>query len=168
MGIVIMALFLSLTTGEFSSSVSMAKADLQAKVRLAMDWIVKDIRQTYPSQIDSNDPTVSHIKFKKVTGIVDATGEDYTVTSDYTEYNYTSALNQLTRNEVDDSGKITRSWNFTNITQASFYTAPGQSLAPGGILTSRKLIVVITGQSQVRNSLILNQTLTEEVKIRND
>jgi prepilin-type N-terminal cleavage/methylation domain-containing protein len=167
LGIIIMALFLTLTTGEFSSSVSMAKTDLQAKVRRVMDWIVKDVRQTNPIQINTNNPTANHIKFKKVTGIDNDSG-NHTLSSNYIEYNYTSVSGSLTRNEVSEDGSMLHSWVFSNITQSPFYTATEVPLATDGILTSKKLIIVITGQSQVRNSLTLNQTLTEEVKIRND
>ncbi|MCX5701913.1 MAG: prepilin-type N-terminal cleavage/methylation domain-containing protein [Candidatus Omnitrophica bacterium] len=172
MGIIFMALFLSLTTAEFSSSVSSAKTDLQAKLRLVMDLIIRDVRQTSSSEgrIDFSNPppSESYIKFVKVTGVDNVTPQIYTLTSDYIEYNYTAALNQLSRNEVNDSGSIIKSWNFTNLTQVSFYTAPGVPLAQGEIAESRKLLVNITGQTQVRNSLVINQTLSEEVKIRND
>jgi prepilin-type N-terminal cleavage/methylation domain-containing protein len=168
MGMIMAGLFLSLTKGEFASSVSMSKADLQAKIRRIMDWIVKDARQTNLIQINANDhdPTGNHTKFKTVTGI--DSGGNYTFSTNYIEYNYTSASEELVRHEVNETGSILQSWVFNNITQSPFYTATGVPLAPGGILSSKKLIVVISGESQVRGSLVLNQTLTAEVKIRND
>lgn len=166
MGIIMAALLSSLTKGEFASSVSMSKADLQAKIRRIMDWIAKDVRQTNLIQINANDPTGNHTKFKTVTGI--DSGGNYTFSTNYTEYNYTAASDELSRHEVNETGSILQSWIFNNITQSPFYTTTGVPLAPGGILSSKKLIIVISGESQVRNSLLLNQTLTEEVKIRND
>jgi hypothetical protein len=167
MVVVFMALFLSLSTGEFSFSVSIAKADLQAKVRRVMDWIVKDVRQTNLIQINNNDPSINHIRFKKVTGIDNSIG-NYTLSSDYVDYDYDSMSGNLTRSEINEVGTTLKSWIFSNITQSPFYTAQGVPLAPGGILTNKKLIIVISAQNQARGSLILDQTLTEEVKIRNE
>lgn len=179
---------MSLTSGEFSSSVSSAKADLQAKVRLIMDWIVKDLRSTDRDEInaDDNDPAVNHIKFKKVADIyIDSVNNTTSMimSSNYTEYNYTADLSRLTRNELYSNGTIIpgRSRNFPNttnvsnhdefvkfyITDVSFYVEPGVPLDEEHS-SEGKLIVNITGQSQFRNSTILNQTLSEEVKIRNE
>ena len=172
--VVMTALFLSLSTGEFSNSVGSAKADLQAKVRLILDWIVKDVRGTTLIEINTCRPlinaycpSVNHIQFRKVTGIDNTTGQ-YTLNNNYIEYIYSSNTQQLTRNEMDGTGLILRSWIFNNITQLPFYVALGDPLDPGDILTNRKLVIVITGQSQVRNALTLNFSLTEEVKIRNE
>lgn len=170
LGIIISALFFTLTRGEFSSAVSSAKADLQAKVRSIMEWVTKDVRETNLVQIDTNNPSVNHIKFRKVTGM-DDTGS-YTFADHYIEYNYDSALSQLTRNKIDvTSGTILQSSVFDNITQSPFKVAVGvpleQSPSAGNILFYKKLLIVIAGQSQVKNSLTLNFSLTEEVKIRN-
>jgi len=170
LSIILGALFFSLTAGESAGSLGLAKADLQAKVRLIMDWIVKDVRQASLIQINTNFPSGDHIKFKKVTGIDDLTGS-YTFSPDYTEYSYDSVSGNLTRSEVDNSGSVLRSLVFDNITQSPFYTADGVSLTqspnPGNILEAKKLIIVIAAQSQVRNSRILNFSITEEAKIRN-
>ena len=171
LGIIISALFFSLTRGEFSSAVSSAKADLQAKVRSIMEWVTKDVRETSLGQINTpdNNPSVNHIKFRKVTGIDGAGG--YTFADHYIEYDYDSALSQLTRNKIDvTSGAILQSSVFDNITQSPFYVGVGPPLDPlddGKILTSKKLLIIIAGQSQVKNSLTLNFSLTEEVKVRN-
>jgi hypothetical protein len=95
------------------------------------------------------------------------------VASNYIEYNYNNVSSQIIRNEIDTGGSIVGSWVFNNITESPFYTAPGVPLvgtpgAPGNIVIAKKLLVVIAGQRQVRNSLTLNLTLTEEVKIRNE
>ena len=163
--VVMTALFLSLSTGEFSNSVSSAKADLQAKVRLIMDWIVKDARQTYRVQINNNGPSANYIKFKTVAGIDGGGGHAYN--PNYIEYSYDSVSQQLTRREINDLGSTLRSFVFNNITQSPFYTAPGVALTGSGV-PGNKLIIVIAGQSLVRNSLTLNFSLTAEVKIRNE
>lgn len=170
LGIIISALFFSLTRGEFSSAVSSAKADLQAKVRSIMDWVTKDVRETNLVQIDSNNPSVNHIKFRKVTGM-DGTGS-YTFADHYIEYNYDNTSAQLTRNKIDVlTGTILQSSVFDNITQPPFKVAVGvpleQSPSAGNILFYKKLLIFIAGQSQVKNSLTLNFSLTEEVKVRN-
>lgn len=167
MGAILAALFYSLTSSEFLSVVSSAKTDLQAEVRQAIDWIAKDVRQTNLIQINTNNPSGSHIKFKKVTGIDNSTG-NYALSDNYIEYDYDAVSGDLVRNEVDDGGTILQSWVFHNITQAPFYSSQGVVLAPGDILNSKKLVVVIAGQGQVRSSLTLNFSLTGEVKIRNE
>lgn len=168
LSVLLAALFVGLTSGNFSSSVSSAKVDLQSKIRIIMDWILRDVRQTNLVEINTNAPTADHIKFKKVTGIDNNTG-NYTLSADFIEYTYNSASSELTRNEIDGAtGSILKSVVFSNMTQSPFYSAPAVPLAPGDILTSKRLVIVIAGRNQVRNSLVLNLTLTEEVKIRNE
>jgi prepilin-type N-terminal cleavage/methylation domain-containing protein len=166
LSIIIAALFLTLNTGEFSNTVASTRVDLQSQVRRLIDWIAKDVRQTSLIEINNNGPSVSHIKFKKVIGI-DGSG-NYLLSSNYTEYSYNSTTSELLRNELDNGGSVLRSWVYTNITQAPFYTAVGVPLVGGDILNSKKLVIVISGQSLVRNILPLNFTLSEEVKIRNE
>jgi hypothetical protein len=170
MGVVMAAVFLSLTTGVFSSSVSSAKADLRTEVRRAMDLVAQDVRLTYPHQIHDNNPSASHIKFKQVIGIYN-TGPDageHQTKPDFVEYTFDSSNNTLTRKIVDDGGAVSSSLVFDNIVQPPFYTDIGVPLTAEGILNSRKLVIVIAGRSLVRGSLILNSSLTEEVMIRND
>lgn len=168
--IILTALVLTLTTGQSSNSIALAKADLQAKVRRITDWIVRDARQTCLIEINSNTPSQNHIKFKKVTGVNEGTG-NYTLAANYIEYDYDAAQDTLTRNEVNDVGVVLNSWEFDHITQSPFYAAQGNPLDAGDILTSKKLVIIIAGQDQitVRGSpLTLSFSLTEEVKIRNE
>lgn len=169
LSVVMAALLLSLTTTELSNSESSAKADLQGEVRLIMDWIVKDVRQTNPIQINNNNPSGYHIKFQQVTGINNTTGQ-YTLNPNYIEYNYDSVSGRLSRNEIDAFGTIHETWVFDNIAQSPFYTqvAPNVALQRGDILTSKKLIIIVAAQKQLRKSLTLNFSLTEEVKLRNE
>jgi len=165
--VVFTALFITLTTGEFSNAVSSAKADLQANVRTAMNSALKDVRQTSLIQINSNAPTPTHIKFKKITGIDNATG-NYSLSDNYIEYTYDPASLSLSRDEVDAGGAVLKSQVFNDITEDPFYSDTGVPLAAGGILSSKKLVVVISGQGHVRGNLDLSFSLTEEVKIRNE
>jgi len=158
------ALFLSLTTGEFSNAITSAKIDLQAHVRLVMDLIVKDVRQANILGINNNSPSVNHIRFKKVTGIDNTTGS-YSLSANYTDYTYDPVSLTLTRSEIDAGGNVIKSIVFSDITQAPFYTALGVPLVFNGLIASKKLIIVISGRRQARQ--ILNFSLSEEVKIRN-
>lgn len=167
LGLLITALFLSLTTSEFSHSVTSAKADLQAKIRYVIDWIVKDVRQANLTEINNNNPSGSHVKFRKVMGIDNSTG-NYVLSTNYIEYSFDAASEQLLRREVDPAGNILQSWTFSNITKLPFYTAPGVALTEGAILNSGKLIVLIEGQNQFKGSSTITFSLTEEVRIRNE
>ncbi len=167
LAIIMSSLFFTLTRGEFCNTMISAKTDLQLRVRMVMDWIVKDVRQTNLIQINSNTPTQDHIKFKQVTGIDNTTGS-YTLSSNYIEYNYDSAIHTLTRNEIDSDGTtVLRTWSFDNIMQSPFYSDVGFPLTNGAILTSKRLIVIIEGQNQAKGA-VLDFSLTEGVKIRNE
>lgn len=165
--VVFAALFSVLNVGEFSNTVSSAKADLQAKVRTAMDSILKDVRQTSIIQINSNDPSPTHIKFKKVTGIDNTTGS-YSLSDNYIEYTYDADLLSLVRNEVNAGGTVLKSQTFNDITEAPFYSSTGVPLVAGGILSSKKLVLVVAGKNNIRGGLNLSFSLTEEVKVRNE
>ncbi len=165
--LIMTSLFFALTRSEFSNSIVSAKADLQVKVRTVIDWIVKDTRQSNLIQINTNSPTQDHIKFKQVTGINNVTGE-YTFSSTYIEYDYDSGTDVLTRNEIDADGTtVLRSWDFDNIMESPFYSDVATPLAANAILSSKKLVIVIAGQCQVRGTT-LDLSVTEEVKIRNE
>lgn len=165
--LIITALLFSLIAGQSSNTIGLAKTELQGQVRRVIDWITKDVRQTNLIQINSNNPSDGHIKFKAVTGINNATG-DYALSTDYIEYSYDSDLKTLTRSLLDDAGAVLQSWIFNNITQPPFYSSAGVPLADGGVLTSKKLVIIIAAEKQARINLTLNFSLTEEVKIRNE
>jgi type II secretory pathway pseudopilin PulG len=167
LGILLVSLFATLNIGQFSDAVGSARIDLQANLRNLMDWIVRDVRQTYPIQINSNDPSVNHIKFKKVVGIDNTTG-NHTVSARYTEYIYNNTTLQLRRNELNDTGSVLFSLVFSNITASHFYSDVGVPLYNDTILGSGKLIVVISGQKQARNNVLLNLNLNETITLRNE
>jgi len=159
------AMFITLTTGEFSNAVSSAKADLQANVRTAMNSVLNDVRQTSLIQINSNNPSAGHIKFKKITGIDNVTGS-YSLSANDIEYTYNQSSFSLERSETGPG--VSKVQIFNDITEAPFYSATGVPLEAGGILSSKKLVVVMSGRNHVRGDLDLNFSLTEEVKIRNE
>jgi len=169
LGIILSGLLVSLNVGELSFPLSSAKSDLQAKARLAMKWITKDVRQTTTWDIANNNPTTSYIKFRQVTGL-NTTSGDYLLSDDYIEYIYDSNSNRITRNSVDGGGVATRTLAIGNIIEAPFYTRYDtvEEMDEGDLQTNGKLIVVIKGQKQIRGSLNVSSTLTAEVKIRNE
>lgn len=173
--IIVAALYATLNTGQTSGAYVSARTDLQANVRLLMDLIVKDVRQTNLLEINSNGPSVDHIKFRKVTGIDNATGS-YTVEANYIEYSYDSDEKQIIRQEVDQSGAVLESWTYGNdsqispfyITESPFYVAEGDGLDANDILTHKKLYIKITGQTKVWNASLPDFSLAQEVKVRNE
>ena len=152
LGVVLGGLFITLSTGEFSSSVNSAKLEVQAETRRLMDWIVKDVRQTSSSQIANNAPSNSHIKFKVCLG---HDGNNIIWSSDFIEYTYDSSLNRLTRTDYGSG----MSWNFDNVIAAPFDTSE--------LITDSKLIVTITVQKQPARMPALTSTLISKIKIRN-
>lgn len=172
LGVVLVGLFLTLNIGQRSFSLSSAKVDLQSQVRAVINWVINDVRDTNPIEINSNDPGPDHIKFRKVTGIDNSTG-NYAVTANYIEYTYNPASFTLTRSEVDPGGVVLKSIPFYEITQSPFYNGLGGVLQTGDIIRSwdtggKRLIIVISGRKQLRGSEILDFSLTEEAKVRNE
>ena len=165
LGVLTAGLLMTLIIGDRSSAISSAKADLQAKVRLILNMIIRDVRQTKPFEINSNDPRVDHIKFRPVSGFNIVTGL-HIPSLNYIEYVYDVNTRQLTRNIIDASNNLLQSTTFDNITATRFRSDVTEDLGPGTI--DEKLIITITAQSQVRKNLTLNYSLSEEVKIRNE
>lgn len=165
--IIISALYLLVVTSEFSIAVTGAKHQLQEEVRRIAGWVAKDARAASLIEINSNSPSAEHIKFRKVIGIDNASG-DYLFSSDYTEYEYDSPAQALTRRQVDASGSVLSSSVFNDITQSPFYSAGGIPLVAGDILATKKLIAVIAARRLVRGSLETDFEITEEIKIRNE
>jgi type II secretory pathway component PulJ len=171
--LIIGAMFYALSTGEYSKTVSSARVEVQAEARRTLDWIAKDVRQTVSWDMAdaSNSPSDSHIKFRKVEGW-NATTELLLLSNNYTEYAYDSDSHTIMRRLSDSDNNTLGEWTLNNIVQPPFYTRDSSesivSLNSGDLLTSRKLIIDIVGQKQIRGSLNATATLTEEVKIRNE
>ena len=169
--VLIAGFFYALSTGEFSNTLSSAKADLQAQVRSNLDWITKDVRQTVSWEIANNGPSDSHIKFRQVEGW-DISSGILLLSSNFVEYSYDLSLKTITRKSLDVAVNTLATWTFYNITSVPFYTlnAGGAIVALNStdLLTSRKLIVAVSAQKQVRGLLNTSCSLTEEVKIRNE
>lgn len=173
LSVVLASLFLTLNMGYFSSSAGSVKIELQAQVRLAMDWLVKDLRQAISWNITStdNNPTITHLKFNlwNWNNITNAWDLD---SAAYIEYNYDSNLRKLTRISDDGAGNI-MTLEFNDIIEAPFYTSYVGPADPGNVLdcdqlrNQRRLIIVLSGRKHVRGSLFVPFNLKSEVRIRN-
>ena len=174
LSVILAALFLTLNTGQLSGSIGLTKLDLQANVRQAGDLIARDVRQTFGYEIadENNTPSPTHIKFRQVQGW-DTVLDLPIFSSNYVDYNYDASLKRITRTILDGSGQVLETRQFNNIVASPFYavdfvTGDILPLSANVILTSSRLVTLITGQALIRGSQALNFTLTQEVKIRNE
>jgi type II secretory pathway component PulJ len=166
-------LFYVLNSGQSSWAVSRAKVESQSEARRSIDWITKDARQSVSWDLADagNDPSETHIKFRLVQGY-DANGEALVLASDYLEYTYDPDSHTITRRLSDASDNTLETWTLNNIMEAPFYTKDNLAntvlLNAADLLTSRKLIIRIRTQIQVKEGVVVQTTLTDEVKIRNE
>lgn len=169
--VIIAGLFTSLSAGQVSFPLSAVKVDLQSRVRLIEEWMVKDARQTVSWDIANNSPSPNHIKFRRVSGVNITTG-DYVLGNNYTEYNYDDSAAKITRNIIDSGGSTVKTWEFTDIVDSPFYTVDfTDTIVPlneDDLRNSGTLIITIKGQRNVRGSLNVGYNLSTEVKIRNE
>ncbi|MFH0762369.1 MAG: prepilin-type N-terminal cleavage/methylation domain-containing protein [Candidatus Omnitrophota bacterium] len=174
LSVILAALLLTLNIGHLTGSVGLVKLDLQANVRQAVDLISRDVRQTFGYEIadEENTPSPTHIKFRQVQGW-DTVLDLPVFSSNYVDYNYDVSLGRITRTIVDGSGEVLETRQFNNIAVAPFYAvdfATGEilPLSANVLLTSSRLVALITGQARTRGSQVLNFSLTQEIKIRNE
>jgi type II secretory pathway pseudopilin PulG len=157
---------------------NMANIDLQAQLRTTLDFIANDVRQTSSWDIANNEPTPTHIKFRKVLGINTLTS-GYLYENNYIQYDYSSSEKRITRSIVDASGNIISRLNFGNIVNGiaidnfsfSTYNSAGGVvlLNKDDLLYSKKLITAFRVEKKITGSATLvNLSSSEEVKIRND
>lgn len=174
--VILGALLLALTTGQFSSSLNSEKLELQAEVRLVTDWITKDIRGAVITDIaDQVDPlyTPSNSYLRFHLWDWNTTSGQTVLRSEFIEYIYDDSSDTITRNSIDALGNIITSHTYSNIVEPPFYTTylgtgnPGNEFDAGTLLTGRQLIVVVTGQRQVRGSAYVTYVLQSQVRIRN-
>ncbi len=162
--VILAALVLSLRVGDMTDDKGSARADLESEVRGIVDWIVKDIRQAKIQELNANSPAASYIKYNVWDW--DNSTLSQKMSDLYVEYEY--ANDTITRREID-AGTVTE-WSFHNITGAPFYTtytSAEQSFNSTVLLSSRRLIVAVTKEAFVRGEL-MNYTLVQEIRIRNE
>lgn len=172
--VILGALLLALTTGQFSSSLNSEKLELQAEVRSVLDWITKDMRESVITDLANTvayTPSNSYLRFHLWDW---NTGSGQIVLrSEFIEYIYDDSLDRLTRNFVDGLGNVITSHTFSDIIEPPFYTEylgtgnPGNQFVAGTLLTSRQLTIVVTGQKHIRGSAFITDSLQSQIRIRN-
>jgi hypothetical protein len=191
--VVMAALLMTLQIGELVNGIGSAKVDLESETRMLVDWITKDVRQAKIQELCNNTPATDFIRFNLWEGQWNVTGYVAVKTAYYVEYEYDPGAGVLHRRFIDTSlcwesdsdypaCTIRNEWNFTGISlldpdtgsetgKGVFYTSYSRPTDNGFnstvLLNNRKIIVVIKKEKTVRNRL-LNFTLAEEVKIRNE
>lgn len=167
--IIMSALFLVLNVGNLSNTIGGAKLEAQQQVRMAMDWMVKDLRQTDRMRLlvrdESGDPLtqaqfntfsipppqiVTYPLFNICTGY-SISGNLWS--SNQIGYTY-DAVNQRIVRSDSGTGNI---WQFNHITSLTF-TKTGLN----------SLLIEIVGQRTAIGTIAPTFTLQEEVKLRNE
>lgn len=164
-------LFMTLNIGQLSFPVISTKIEVQSKVRLAMDWILKDLRQAISWNIasDPNNPTVDHLKFNLWTW--NSVTNTWDLSNSYIEYIYDANSKTLTRTRVENGQTMVL--EFSDLDDSPFYTTyvvvndPSNVLEAVQLRNNRKLIIVLKGLKNVRGTLNVPFNLKAEVKIRN-
>lgn len=162
--------FYAMNAVQISSALSSARSGLQSEVRRAIGWIIKDTRQSVSWDIANNNPASDYIKFRQVTGW-DIANNTFLLSDYYIEYTYSSADNTIVRRTSDLSNNTIGTWTLNNIIAAPFFTVDSLGdivpLNDSDLLTSKQLIITISGQSQAGGAQSTTYSLTERVQIRN-
>jgi type II secretory pathway pseudopilin PulG len=169
-GVITGVLFYALSGVQLSFNSSSARGSLQSEVRRTISWIIKDTHQTVSWNIANNSPTPSYIKFRQVIGW-DTTNNTFLLSDYYVEYIYNAVDKTITRRTSDLSDNTIGTWVLRDVVAAPFFTinSSGEivSLNNSDLLTSKQLVVTISGQKQVLGMPDTTYSLTEEVQIRN-
>ncbi len=150
-GVISGSLLLAFGITNTSIAVGATKAALQAQARTAINWIIKDVRQTSSSQINNNTPAGDYIKFKVVTG---HDGMNATWSLDAIEYSYDEDIDTLTRTD-HNTGKT---FQFADIAEPPFDVST---------LAENYLTITITMRKQAIGTISPEVSLSSEVKFRN-
>ncbi len=170
LGMIIGAFFYAENSVQLSFTLSSARGNLQSEVRRAIGWIIKDTRQAVSWDIANNNPTPAYIKFRQVTGW-DTANNTFLLSNYYIEYTYNSINNTIIRRTSDLSDNTLGLWTLNDVVALPFFTIDSLGnvvpLNNSDLLTSKQLIITISGQSQVSTTQNTTYSLTEEVQIRN-
>jgi len=155
---------------QLSFNLSSARGNLQSEVRRTIGWIIKDARQAVSWDMANNNPTPSYIKFRQVTGW-DTAHNTFLLSNYYIEYTYNSINHTITRRVSDLNNNTTGTWILNDVIATPFSTINSSGnivpLNNSDLLTSKALVITISGQSQVLGMQNTTYSLTEEVQIRN-
>lgn len=170
LGVIIGAFFYAENAVQLSFSLSSARGNLQSEVRRTIGWIIKDVRQGVSWDIANNNPTPSYIKFRQVTGW-DTVNNTFLLSNYYIEYTYNAINNTIVRRTSNLSNNTLGLWVLNDVIASPFFTINSSgSIVPlnnSDLLTSKRLVITISGQSQVSGTQNTTYSLTEEVQIRN-
>jgi len=149
------SLFYVLTQGYLSNEIGLAKLKLQEEARRAMEVIGKDVRQTTVSEIKSNNPSSSHLKFR--------------IYQDYSEGNPQWSSNYIEYTYDANSYKLQRTDYNSNIT-TYFYNIASPPFDVEELINNNenKISIDLNMQETVKGSLPINFSLTGEITIRNE
>lgn len=178
-GFIGIGLLVSSARKEYFYERTMARIDLQSNARTLLGWIAQDVRQTSSWDIANNNPSPTHVKFRKVIGINTITG-GYNYENDYIQYDYSSTNKKVTRSEVDAGGNVLSTLDFgvniggIAIEMFSFSTINTSSgavvpLDKDNLFLSKRLITTIEVKKTIAGSSTeVSVTSNREAKIRND
>lgn len=172
--IIMSALFVVLNVGELSNTIVGAKLEVQQEVRRAMDWMIRDLRNTdrmrlqvtvtdqfgNPAQKQFGDPTIAigdpftDPLFSICIGYGVVSGNLGNLwSSNQIGYTYDAANQRIVRSDSDTGN----TWQFNHINSLTF-TKTGLN----------SLLVAIIGQRTAIGTIAPTFTLREEVKLRNE
>ena len=168
--ILMSGLLMILQQGELTTGIGTAKVDLEAEVKMLVDWITKDLRQTNSVNLtnNDNDPDYTHLKFNL--WVWDNATKNIIYSDSYVEYNYNSSNQTLVRGYYDASTSTTFNNAFFNITLPPFYTSYTDEIVNDFNTTDLRmegLIIVVKKEKTVRDRP-LNFTMVEKVRVRNE
>jgi len=170
LGVIIGVFFYAVNAMQLSFTLSSARGNLQSEVRRTIGWIIKDARQAVSWDIANNSPTPSYIKFRQVTGW-DTVSNTFLLSDYYIEYTYNAVNNTIIRRTSDLSNNTIGLWTLNDIIAAPFSTIDSLGnivpLNKSDLLTSKQLVITISGQGKVSGTQNTTYSLTEEVQIRN-
>lgn len=165
LSIIIGTCLYAMNAAQISYNLILAQKNLQSEVRRTIGWVVKDARQAVSWDIANNSPTADYIKFRQVIGW-DYLNNTFSLSGNYIEYTYNAVDQTITRREI---GGTTKEWILNNVTASPFFTLNSSgavvALNNSDLLTSKQLIITITGQSSMLG--LEDYSLTEKVQIRN-
>ncbi len=170
MVILMTGLLVILQHGEFATGIGTAKVDLEAEVKMLTEWITKDLRQANIVNLTSTDnaPDYAHLKFNLWAW--DNTTKNIAYSNSYINYTYYIGNQTLFREYYDEDSANLFNNTFTNITLPPFYTSYTNETVNdfvGNDLRMDGLVIVIRKEKAVRGR-ILNFTMIEKVRVRNE
>lgn len=153
-----------LNIGNFSNSISTAKLEVQQNVRRAIDWMLKDLRQSSRTRLTVTPQVGSPVSFAGLP--MDAIftdpqfqacqghdGANVIWSSYQIGYSFDAATQKITRTNLATSQK----WEFSNISNLEFRKI--------GINLLR---VTVSGEKTARGNIKPTFTLQTEVRLRNE